>query len=194
MRGPAFLSNPLVNRSLAARFRSPHFEHRVPMSSDDPTSTSHTPLERLTAFHEAGHAVVALLMGRAVQRVSIEPDTTRLGKCEFGKGTFRKPKDLLEADVLVLLAGVAAEARVSGEYAWGGASQDLKSARRLTRSRAGSERQAERLERRLLDKVEHLLADAAHWSAVEVIAAELLAHRTISGRAAKHHFDRAVES
>jgi len=61
--------------------------------------------------------------------------------------------------------------------------------RKLSLRRAANERQAERLERRLLNKVETLLDEAAVWQAVEKIAAELLARETISGRAARHLFD-----
>lgn len=148
--------------------------------------------DRLTAYHEAGHAVMALALGRAVHKVSIEPNTTRLGECALAKGTVRPSKDRVETDALVLLAGVAAEARYSGRYAWDGAVRDLRQVRSLARGRAGSERQAERLERRWLDKTEYLLEDAAHWQAVLAIASELIAHRTISGRAARHHFERAL--
>jgi len=54
----------------------------------------------------------------------------------------------------------------------------------------GRERAAERAEKRLLAKVEYLLADDGHWRAVELIAAELLAQGVISGRAARYLFDR----
>lgn len=143
-----------------------------------------------TAYHEAGHAVAALAMDRPVHRVSAVPGRELLGKCEFGKGVSRPSDDWLEREILISLAGLAAEARHTGTYDLGAASRDLRFVRKLSLQRVG-ERQAERLERRMLAKVEHLLADDAHWRAVELIAAELLKHGTISGRAAKHLFDRA---
>jgi len=85
--------------------------------------------------------------------------------------------------------GIAAEARHTGDYAWDGAARDQQYVRRLAVQRAG-ERQAERLERRLLAKTEHLLAQEGHWRAVELIAAELLQRGVISGRTARHLFDR----
>ena len=45
--------------------------------------------DAITAYHEAGHAVVALALGRPVQRVSVLPDRVHLGQCEFRKGEFR---------------------------------------------------------------------------------------------------------
>jgi hypothetical protein len=48
--------------------------------------------DQATAYHEAGHAVLALLLSRPVARVSILPDREHLGVCEFGKGVFR-PSD-----------------------------------------------------------------------------------------------------
>lgn len=150
------------------------------------------PHEIATAYHEAGHAVVALALGRPVQRVSVEPNHLRLGVCEIRKGTFRPSKDWLETEVLILLGGLAAEARHAGDYHWDAASQDLRNLRSLTKQRAGSASQIDRLERRLLDKTEHLLDQPGHWEAVELIAAELLRCAVISGRAARHLFDQAA--
>jgi hypothetical protein len=59
--------------------------------------------------------------------------------------------------------------------------------------RAG-ERRADRLQRRLLAKAEHLLAEEGHWLAVELIAAELLRLGEISGRTARHLFERGDET
>ena len=151
-----------------------------------------TDVEIATAYHEAGHAVVALALGRPVQRVSIEPGELRLGHCEFRKGAFRPTDDLIETEILILLGGLAAEAQHTGEYGWDEASQDLRAVRRLTARRAGNAGKAERLERRMLDKTEHLLAQPGAWPAVERIADELLERRTISGRAARHLFDEAM--
>lgn len=146
-----------------------------------------------TAYHEAGHAVVALALGRPVHRVSVLPNRDRLGQCEFGKAVFRPSEDWVEREILISLAGMAAEARHTGTYGWAEADRDLRYVRRLVLQR-GSERAAERHEKRMLAKVEHLLADDGHWRAVELIAAELLAHGVISGRAARHLFDRGCES
>jgi hypothetical protein len=144
-----------------------------------------------TAYHEAGHAVIALALGRNVQRVSILPNQLRLGQCELKKGRARPAHDPVEVEILILLGGIAAEACCTGKYAWAGSQQDLRAVRAITSQRASGEKQVARLERRLLDKVEHLLADPAVWRATELIATELLRCTTISGRAARHLFDQA---
>jgi ATP-dependent Zn protease len=149
--------------------------------------------DETTAYHEAGHAVVALALGRPVQRVSVLPDRVRLGHCEVKKGRFKPSEDWLEREILIALGGIAAEARFSGDYSWGGAARDYRYVHGLAVQRAG-ERQAARLEQRLLAKAEHLLAHESNWRAVELIAAELLRRGTISGRAAQHLFDRGCEA
>ncbi|HJZ55405.1 MAG TPA: hypothetical protein VKE74_10625 [Gemmataceae bacterium] len=149
-----------------------------------------TQYDEATAYHEAGHAVVALALDRPVHRVSVLPGRELLGKCEFGKGVSRPTDDWLEREILISLAGMAAEARHTGTYDRAAAGRDLRLARRLAVQRAG-QRQADRLERRLLAKTENLLFDDGHWHAVELIAAELLKLGTISGRAARHLFERA---
>ena len=67
--------------------------------------------------------------------------------------------------------------------------RDQQYVRRLAVQRAG-ERRPERLQRRLLAKAKHLLSNEGCWLAVELIAAELLRHREISGRTARHLFER----
>src|SRR5262245_7630248 len=111
-----------------------------------------------TAYHEAGHAVVALILGRGVQRVSIQPKSDRLGHGEVRLGAVRASADLIEEDMLIALGGLAAEAKHTGVYAWDEAGGDMQYVRRLATQRAG-ERRAERLQQRLLSKVEHWLAD-----------------------------------
>jgi hypothetical protein len=147
--------------------------------------------DEATAFHEAGHAVVALALGRPVHRVSVLPNRDRLGQCEFAKGRFKPSEDVLEREILISLAGLAAEARRTGKYHLDGADHDLRHVRRLVLERK-SERAAPRYEERLLNKVEALLHDDGIWRAVELIAAELVKHGVISGRAARHLFDQAT--
>jgi ATP-dependent Zn protease len=145
-----------------------------------------------TAYHEAGHAIAALALGRPVERVSVLPDRERLGWCHFGKAVFRPSEDRVEREALIGLAGLAAEALRTGSYGWEEATRDLRYVRTLTRPRAGSDRQAERLEKRLLAKAEHLLSRPAHWRAVERLAAELLRLGVVSGRAARHIWEECL--
>jgi hypothetical protein len=144
-----------------------------------------------TAYHEAGHAVIALALNRPVHRVSVLPNRERLGHCEFAKGRFKPSEDWLEREILIGLAGFAAEARHTGTYGKEEASRDLQYVRRLVLQRK-NERAAARYEERMLSKVEAMLSDEANWRAVELIAAELLKHGVISGRAARHHFELAA--
>ena len=173
-------------------------------SRDLPSGSQHqcmkqAELHRLTAtaYHEAGHAVMAVVLGRTVEKVTVCPAELqtgggRLGACKIQKGRRGTSNDQVEDDLLVLLAGMAAERQFTEQYCRIGAAQDLMIARRLLRRRAGSERQLERLEKRLLDKTEHLLNGDTCRLAIRLIVQDLLAKETISGRAVKHHFDQAV--
>lgn len=150
-----------------------------------------SPHDEVTAYHEAGHAVIALALGRTIHKVSALPNRERLGECRFGKGNAKPTDDWLEREILIALGGLAAETRFTGAYATDGAAQDLRFVRRLALERK-SERAVERYEQRMLDKVEYMLADDGMWNAVCLIAAELLKHGTISGRAARHLFETAT--
>ncbi|MBN9122901.1 MAG: cell division protein FtsH [Planctomycetes bacterium] len=150
------------------------------------------PHDPVTAYHEAGHAVIALALGRTIHKVSVLPNRERLGECRFGKGNVRATDDWVEREILIALGGPAAEARHTGAYAPNEAKEDLRFVRRLALERK-SDRAVERYEQRMLGKVEYMLADEGVWKAVELIAAELLKHGAISGRAARHLFELATK-
>src|SRR5262249_36855 len=170
--------------------RGPRRLRRMPMSANENTAPSDQDVA--TAYHEAAHAVAALALDRPVVKVAILADRDRAGICFFGKSVYRPSEDWLEREVLIALAGLAAEARQTGEYDHDAAARDLRYARGLSIQRAGNEKQAARLERRLLSKAEHLLDRAAHWRAVERIAAALLEAGEISGRQARHLFEQSL--
>ena len=151
-----------------------------------------TPGDVTTAYHEAGHAVVALSLQRPVERVSIEPNQIRLGHCKLSKGVHGPLKDSVETEILILLGGPGAEARHTGDYDWDAGSEDMRTVRKLLGMRPGSDRQLKRTERRLLDKAEYLLDQPGVWTSVERIVAELLRSRTVSGRSVRHIFEQAV--
>lgn len=149
-----------------------------------------------TAYHEAGHAVMAISLGRSIHKVTIVAGRTqyggaKLGSCELQKGRSRSTKDVLEDEVLILLAGMVAEAHFTGHYCPQGAAQDLRGVERLLCTRAKSQKQHEKLHRRMLDKTEHLLQDSANSDAIRKVAAELIKKNTLSGRAVRHFFSEA---
>jgi ATP-dependent Zn protease len=99
-----------------------------------------------TAYHEAGHAVVALAYDRPVHRVSVLPNQLFAGLCEFQKGKTRGSVDVVEREILISLAGMVAEARHTGTYDRAAAGRDLRQARAWAFQRA-DERQLERWRR-----------------------------------------------
>jgi len=142
--------------------------------------------------------VMAISLGRPIQKVTIEPKKIqtggqRLGACQLQKGRSGSAKDWLEDEVLILLAGMVAEARFTGRYCQQGAGEDLRAAGELLSTRADNPRRLEKQQRRMLEKTEHLLDDPTHIRAIELIAEELLIKSTISGRAVRHFFHQAQQ-
>jgi len=151
-----------------------------------------------TAYHEAGHAVMAVYVGRPVEKITLvkaqlPTGGSRLGACKVQKGRRKASKDGVEDEVLILLSGMVAESHFTRRYSPEGAAQDLRQAQRLLADRAGSERQVERLLTRVLKKTEHLLAEPAHVEAIASIATELYEKETISGRAVRQLMQEAEQ-
>lgn len=113
---------------------------------------------RALAVHEAGHAVVALVLGLRIDSIEIAAP----GSWEDGAGAvrFRERGDV--RDLLTILAGPAAERLACGEIDPGAAAPDLAEVRVHVDGPAL---------RALMVVTEILLA--AHWPAVELLAAEL---------------------
>ncbi len=161
---------------------SPKPRAQEPVSADD----------RATAYHEAGHAVVALSLGRTVEKVTIVRNSLRLGSVQFGSRRKGRRQDAFETEAMILLAGLLSEARVTGRMNWAGAGQDMLNLQRMICMRVGTDKAGERLQRRLMDKTEHWLEQPEIWSAVELIAQQLLQHGVLSGRAARHLYEQGA--
>lgn len=150
-----------------------------------------------TAYHEAGHAVMALSFGCPIKKVTIVPGRSwlgqyRLGVCELQKGRSANAKNRLDDEIVILLAGMVAEAHFTSRYCEAGAAEDLRAVRRLLCHRVGSDKQHARLHRRLLARTEYLLDDEATALAVEMVATELVQKQTMSGRAVRHFYQQAM--
>ena len=141
--------------------------------------------ETLTAYHEAGHAIMAVSYGGRIIHVSIDPPDDD-GLKRFGESIVQWPraaaKDIEIAELKVSLAGPVAEltydhARESiancGEFAadW---QQAVLSASRLKPERSRG-KFLEEMER----QVWGFFADENVWAATCAVADLLLAHETI---------------
>jgi len=152
---------------------------------------------RATAYHEAGHAVMAVLLGRPIEKVTVSPGQlqaggSRLGVCKIQKGRTKPSKNGLQDDVMILLAGMVGESLATGRYNQAGATQDLQMVRALlTANRAKNDARFQKLARRMLGKTEHLLFAPAAKQALRHVAEELSERETISGRAVRHFVEEA---
>ena len=147
------------------------------------------PFDQVTAYHEAGHAVVALALGRPVLGVSVLPRRQAPGRLRVSQGSI---------PAVGGLAGTRSADRARRDRRRGPSYRHLRLGQRGPRpgtcpqpgGAASGRAQAERLERRLLAKVEHLLGKEGHWRAVELIAREMVLRGEISGRTARHLFEQ----
>ena len=95
--------------------------------------------QRLTAFHEAGHAVMAELCGQHITKVEIEGDSEHSGSLQSLRFEPDPAEALsaeeeaasVEARLKCVLAGTVAENMVSGVDRWDESSEDLDLAVRL---------------------------------------------------------------
>lgn len=168
------------------------------MTSPDPTPDGSDASDELiaTAYHEAGHAVMAISLGRQIQKATISPaqmtaNSKRLGAVKMQKGRSKSTSDALEDEVLILFAGMVAESQRTGKYCERGAASDLRAVGRILETRARTEKQFEKLYRRLLEKTEHILGDEVHGKAIQWVAEALIEKQSISGRLVKHFLNQA---
>ena len=147
-------------------------------------------MDEIVAYHEAGHALMAVLLGGEVRLVTIEPDSDegsdRQGDTQVAWPRSRMtPRKFAEISVQVSLAGPVAEMLYTGEpyhpgliaewaadwqEAWAAAMALYPDQRKLLTY----------LEQESISLYHRLKQDAA-WAALAAIADHLLAHETLEG-------------
>lgn len=143
--------------------------------------------ERLTAFHEAGHALAAELFGEQTTRVEIVGDIDHSGSTEtlrFPAGpdeveTPRETRESIESRLRCVLAGVVTEAMISGREGWDDASEDLEMAVRIAMKLVDDCEDVLPLLERTRLELERVLRE--RWPAVERLADELMHRKSLSG-------------
>jgi len=151
-----------------------------------PIETVNNPL-RLTAYHEAGHAVMATLCGQRITEVEIVGDEDHTGSVqslrfadEHGPNNEPGiPSAPTERRLLCVAAGMVAENLVSGRGQWDESCEDLDTAVHLAMKVVGDcERVIPYLEivREHTDDLLH-----RNWRAVEALADVLMERRCVTG-------------
>lgn len=143
----------------------------------------------LDAYHEAGHAYMAIRLGGRVTLVSIEPESDdgprRSGETQVRWSRKLTERQLCERAIQVALAGPVAEMLYSGNPYHPGVvaewAQDWQMARQQAQRLLPHERERiEFLERMTVALYRQLDAEP-HWSAIAALADHLLAHETLEG-------------
>ncbi len=150
--------------------------------------------EEVTAWHEAGHAMMAVLCGGEIERVTVEPPYDD-GPARFGDTVTRwrglSNRQLVEAEIRVSLAGPIAEMIYRGESAalelvpeW---AADWNAAHEAAISICNKQPAARRLLQSVVDEINQLMDSANAWAAVSAIADDLLAHETLDHEQVAYH-------
>ena len=147
-------------------------------------------MSELIAYHEAGHALVALLLGGRVQLVTIEPDNDdgpqRQGDTQvLWRRAGLSERQFAQCSVQVSLAGPVAEMIYSGDpyhpglvAEWAADWRDAWGAAIILH--AGERQRLAYLEQVSIQLYHRLKADD-HWAAIAAVADHLLAHDSLDG-------------
>ena len=144
----------------------------------------------VSAYHEAGHAFMAIYVGARVRCVTIEPDwddgPARHAdiQVEWPLARFTE-RELQERSAQVMLAGPVAEMIHSGEPYHPGfvaeGAADWKAAWEAARPLVPQERKRLAFLGQTTVKVYRLLKQDEYWAALAAIVDNLLAHETLEG-------------
>ncbi|MEO1524799.1 MAG: cell division protein FtsH [Planctomycetota bacterium] len=146
--------------------------------------------ETITAYHEAGHAVVGYALGAAIESIGLYAEADdflpeRFGDCHVNWGRVDPNANWqIQREILTILAGPVAENIYRGESLhvpsyppW---RHDWQLAVHRTHAMADPLRQAKLLNAALALLERHLRDDHC-WAAVAAVADELLAHEYLEG-------------
>jgi ATP-dependent Zn protease len=145
-------------------------------------------MSELTAYHEAGHALIALRLGGQVTQVTIAPDDDdgplRSGDTQvLWRSTGLSDKEFAQITVQVSLAGPVAEMIYSGDPYHPGAvpewAADWKEAWAAAALFKPNERQRMEHLEQVSIRLYHLLKSDEVWGMLASLADNLLAHETL---------------
>lgn len=142
---------------------------------------------RLTAYHEAGHAVMAQLCGQHITEVEIIGDEELSGSVQslrFAEEQATEqdqsiPTAPIERRLLCIVAGMVAEALISGQRTWDEGAEDLDVAVRLAMQVVGDCERVLPFLQVVQEHTEDLLR--RNWPAVEALAGVLMERRRLTG-------------
>lgn len=140
----------------------------------------------LTAYHEAGHAVVGFALGGTVESIQIGGEHDVVGVRQFGdcriawRSTVQSDRIHLQRELLTILAGPAAEIVYAGRSldlemlkTW---KQDLDLAWILAEKMTPRLHEKQQLMSEALQQLQSIIRTEKCWSAVAAVADALLAH------------------
>lgn len=149
-------------------------------------------IPEVTAYHEAGHAFVAVFLGARVRTITLEPHwddgPARYAdvQVELSRNGL-SDKEVREKSILIALSGPVAEMIYRGEPYHPGLVPEWAADWKLAWSDAGKILLDERKRLRFLEQVTvelyRLLERDQHWAAVAALADNLLAHETLEEEA-----------
>lgn len=159
-----------------------------------------------TAHHEAGHAVVAVVLGITIKQVSIAPNEESLGNCihpdvcQFGyRGAYSRRRIARDC-IIVSYAGVEAEKIFDSKAEEWCSLEDEGNAFNLSREFSvlprgcrcvGDEAHLEFLAK-LQSEARRLVRK--HWPAVEALADALIQKQRVSGEEASRIIEDAISA
>jgi ATP-dependent Zn protease len=147
-----------------------------------------------TAYHEAGHAVAALLVRRRFKYVTVEPGDDNLGHVLYRRWGESFDPDLnsdsrterrIENAVFTAFAGHAAEAIFVGRGNWIGSGQDRQTAMYLASYICGNNEELNAYLNLVWIRTRMKLRQPHHWTQVKALAEALVVERKITYRRAK---------
>jgi hypothetical protein len=156
------------------------------------------PTAERVAYHEAGHAVVALDLGRTFKSLTIKATEDYLGCCFLRSLPSYRPdvhidrwtSSQSERLMMICYAGAAAERIAFGRVVWAGCEDDMKVAVEIAQRECGCEDEVDALCRLMKIRARQTLLQIFNWVAVEQIATALLEtgelrYKTVKSIAAK---------
>jgi hypothetical protein len=137
----------------------------------------------LTAYHEAGHCVLATLLGAKIENATISPDSDE-GPRRYGNVTITwRSSTPVEFQIKAVLAGPVAEMIYSQEPFHPGfkpeSSQDWKTAWSLAKSKVPDQRKRLRYLEIIVSELYRQMNQEHFWSAIAAVSDLLLAHEDV---------------